>query len=240
VPAAAKLAARARAARSQRRRRRMRVVARVLLVLLPLLALAWLLLLSSWLTVDRVAVVGTERLTSQQVVDAAGTVRGTPLARVDTGAVAREVRGLAPVAEVEVQRDWPSTLRLVVTERTPVATVATPTGVRLLDDAGVPFAEEPVAPPGLPALEVARPGPEDLETRAALAVLLDLPEPLRAQVAVVRASSASGVTLGLGDGRTVVWGRPGDTATKAAALEALLRMPGAFFDVSAPGVVVRR
>jgi cell division protein FtsQ len=48
------------------------------------------------------------------------------------------------------------------------------------------------------------------------------------------------VTLVLRDGRRVLWGGVDDTALKSAAAEALLKMPGSFYDVSRPGVVTRR
>jgi hypothetical protein len=38
----------------------------------------------------------------------------------------------------------------------------------------------------------------------------------------------------------VFWGGDGDTALKVAAAEALLKMPGTFYDVSRPAVVTRR
>jgi hypothetical protein len=44
--------------------------------------------------------------------------------------------------------------------------------------------------------------------------------------------------LRLADGREVVWGRPGETDTKAAAALALLARPGTSIDVSAGDVVV--
>lgn len=240
VPAVPRLAARARAERVDRRRRRVRRVLRAFAVLLPLTGLAWVVLLSPWLAVDRVVVTGTSRLTPEQVVEVAGDLRGTPLARLDAGAVSDRVGSLGPVHDVVVRRSWPSTLRLEVTERQPAVGVVGAGAVRLADAAGVVFAEEPVLPAGVPSLEVSRPGPDDPETQSALAVLSELPDALRAQVTVVRASTAAGVELVLGDGRTIRWGEPGDSATKTAALATLLGMPGTIFDVSAPGVAVRR
>lgn len=239
-----RLAARARAERAGRRRRWRGRVLRTLLVLLLTAALAWVVLASPWLAVDRVQVAGTGRLTADQVAQAAAVGEGTPLARVDVAAAAERVRTLAPVRDARVRRVWPGTLRIEVTERTPVAGApAGPggrDGVQLLDAAGVVFATEALLPGGLPRVEVAAPGPDDPATRAALAVLLDLPPDVAAQVAVVRASTPSDVAFVLGDGRTVVWGAPEDTATKAAAVVALLRMPGTQYDVSAPGIAVRR
>ena len=240
VPAAARLAAKAKAERSARRRRVGKRVGWGLSVLAPLVLLGWLLLASPLLAVRTVAVTGTERLTPAQVRAAADVVRGTPLARVDSGAIVRRVAALRAVAEVRVSRSWPSTLRVQVVEREPAVGVVTASGVTLLDAEGVPFAPVAALPPGVVRLQVARPGPADPTTRAALRVLADLPQPMRGRVRIVRAASPSSVTLVLRDGRRVLWGGVGDTALKLQAAEALLKMPGTVYDVSRPGVVTRR
>lgn len=239
VRAAPRLAARAEAERRARRSRRLRWLGRSLLVVAPLLVLGWVLLLSGWLAVDRVVVVGQSRLEVAQVQEAVAVAPGTPLARVDTRAVADRVAQLAPVGEVQVLRSWPGTLRVELTERVPAAGVVGAGGVQLVDASGVVFATEPALPRGLVRLQVDEPGPEDPATRAALQVHADLPEGLRNRVRTVSAESPASVVLVLADDRRVVWGSPGDTETKAAATEALLRMEGTVFDVSAPGVVVR-
>jgi len=203
------------------------------------LALAWVLLVSGWLAVDRVVVVGQSRLAVAQVQEAVAVPPGTPLARVDTRAVADRVARLAPVGEVQVLRSWPGTLRVELTERVPVAGVVGDGGVQLVDAEGVIFATEPALPRGLVRLQVKDPGPQDPATRAALQVHRDLPTSLRDRVRTVQAETPASVMLLLADDRRVVWGSPGDTETKAAATEALLRMEGTTFDVSAPGVVVR-
>lgn len=209
-------------------------------MLAPVLGLGWVLLGSSWLAVDRVQVIGQGRVTSAEVEQAAAVAAGSPLARVDTGAVERRVARLAPVAGVEVTRSWPGTLRVQVTERTPVAGVVSASGVRLMDAAGVLFATERALPAGVVQLQVGAPGPQDPATRAALAVHRDLPAALRDRVRVVRAPTPSSVELLTVDGKQVVWGAPGGTATKGAAALALLRTDSQVVDVSAPGVVVRR
>ena len=234
------LADRAGAGRAARRSRRLRLVAGGLLLLAPALGLGWVLLVSSWLAVDRVQVVGQVRVTTAEVEQAAAVEAGSPLARVDTGAVERRVARLAPVASVEVTRSWPGTLRVQITERTPVAGVVSASGVRLMDATGVLFGTERALPAGVVQLEVGAPGPEDPATRAALAVQRDLPAALRDRVRVVRAMTPSSVELLTVDGKRVVWGAPGGTATKGAAALVLLRADSQVIDVSAPGVVVTR
>lgn len=239
VPAGARLAARARAERADRRRVVLRRTAYALGALVPVVLLGWIVLASPLLAVRSIAVTGTSRLTTAQVLAAADVARGTPLALVDAGAVVRRVEALRPVADVQVSRGWPGTLRLRVVERRPAAAVRTADGYLLVDADAVAFATAAALPPGVVRLQVTHLGEHDPTSRAALAVLAELPQPLRGSVRIVRAASPSGVTLVLADGRQVLWGGTGDAALKASAAAVLLRMPGRVFDVSRPGVVTR-
>lgn len=240
VPAGPRRAAKARADRSARRRRHLRRLGQGLLLLAPLALAAWVVLGSSWLAVDRVALSGLGRLTEAQVRAVVDVEPGTPLARVDTGAVAAAVRELPAVASVEVERSWPGTLRVAVRERVVAAGVQQDGTVELVDADGIAFATEPALPPGVVRLEVDDPGPGDAATRAALAVTSALPDELRRQVLAVSVDDADHVVLRLDGDQRVVWGGPGQTETKAAAALALLRTPGGVVDVSTPGLVVRR
>ena len=240
VQAAPRLAAKAKADRSARRRRWAKRTGWGAAVLAPLVLLGWVLLASPLLAVRSVAVSGTHLVTPAQVRAVADVQVGTPLARVDAGAIARRLERLPAIDDVRVHRAWPGTLRLTVVERRAVAALIDKTGVTLVDEAGVPFAPAAKLPAGTVRLQVPRPGPADPTTRAALAVLRDLPSPLRVPLRIVRAASPSSVTLVLRDGRQVVWGGVGDTELKVQAAVALLRMPGRVFDVSRPAVVTRR
>ncbi|HEX6425134.1 MAG TPA: FtsQ-type POTRA domain-containing protein [Acidimicrobiales bacterium] len=75
------------------------------------------------LDVDRVAVTGAERTSAGAVRRAAGIELGEPLVSVDAGAVADRVEDLPWVATARVERSWPSTVRIEVREREPVASV---------------------------------------------------------------------------------------------------------------------
>lgn len=240
LPAGPRLEERARAARRARRHALLRRAGWVLAAGAPFAIAAWVLLGSSWLVVDKVVVTGASRLTSAEVLAAAQVRLGTPLARVDTGDVASRVRALGPVASVSVSRAWPGTLRVVVTEREPVAAVGSGRTWTLYDGTGAQLGTATAVPAALVRLEVARPGPDDPSTRAALTVLQSLPKALRLKVAVVRAPSAEQVGLVLRDGRRVVWGGASDASAKATALLALLKMKGQVYDVSSPTVVTRR
>ena len=240
VSAAPKLEARAQAQRRGRRHTLLKRGGWALSGVAPFVAAAWLLLASPWLVVDRVVVQGQQRLSAEQVLAAAGVAPGTPLARVDTDAVAARVRVLGPVERVTVSRSWPGTLRVTVVERVPL--VAVPQGRQfvLLDREGVVVARQSRPPAGVVRLVVAHPSPDDRATSSALTVLQGLPTGLRSLVASVRARTAEEVTLVLKDRRVVVWGGPSDSEAKAAVLVPLLKMKGHVFDVTSPDVVTRR
>jgi cell division protein FtsQ len=240
VPAGPRRAAKVRADRSARRSRALRRLGQGLLLLVPLVIVGWVLLASSWLAVDRVVLSGLGRLSEEQVRAVVGVEPGTPLARVDTGEVADAVRELPAVASVQVERSWPGTLRVAVRERVVAAGVQRDGRVELVDADGVGFASEPGLPPGVVRLEVEDASPRDPATQAVLAVTTTLPHDLRRQVLAVSVDEADRVVLRLDGDQRIVWGAPGQTATKAAAALALLKTPGGVVDVSTPGLVVRR
>jgi cell division protein FtsQ len=242
LPAGPRLAARAAAERRTRRSRLLRHGALAGAAAGVLSLLAWLVLASPVLDVDRVVVTGTSRLDAAQVQAVVGVPAGTPLAHVDTDAVRRRVAALPAVADALVGRAWPGTLRVVVTERTPVAGAPLPGGRwELVDTTGTSYETVDQLPAGAARLEVADTAADrPAAARAALAVLGGLPPALREQVASARAASATGVVLVLADGRTVLWGDDSDGAVKAATAAALLQRPGKQVDVSTRGLAVVR
>ena len=235
-----RLKERAKAERHDRRHRFVRRLGWVVAAVLPFVVVGWVLLGSSWLVVHKVVVTGEQRLTAKQVLAAADVELGTPLARVDTGAIASRVRALGPVLSVSVTRGWPSTIKVEVVEREPVVAVGAGKAWTLYDGTGTQLGTATAVPTGVVQLVVQHPGPDDPSTQAALTVLQGLPTTLRALVVSVRASTVEQVGFVLRDGRRVVWGGTSDGAAKAAALTALLKLKGHVYDVSSPSVVTRR
>jgi cell division protein FtsQ len=198
-----------------------------------------LLIQTPLLAVRRFEVTGSSIVSAAQVIGVAAVPLGTPLARVDTGAVAGRVRTLAPVASVEVSRSWPSTLVIALTERVPVAVVAQPSGDFLvLDDTGTVFDQVVTPPEATLPIVVTAPGPTDPATLAALRVLAALTPALRAAAAAVVASSAQDIQVRLRDGRVVVWGDASASPRKAQVATALLGRAAHRIDVSTPDVLV--
>ncbi|HET8681482.1 MAG TPA: FtsQ-type POTRA domain-containing protein, partial [Micromonosporaceae bacterium] len=140
------------AAALRAKRRGLMRLAVLVLGLLSVAVLGYLLLGSSALGVRSVAVEGTSVLSPDEVRRAAAMPPGQPMLRLDVGAVADRVGRLAPVLAVRVERSWPSTVVVHVTERAPVAFEPTAGGARLVDGTGLFFATVATPPAGLPEL----------------------------------------------------------------------------------------
>ena len=159
------------------------------LVVVGIGGLVWLFGFTAVLGVEAVDVTGAPIAGADQIRAVAAVADGTPLARVDTDAVADRVRSVASVASVDVGRSWPSTLIIAVTERVPVAVVARDGVFFVVDREGVVFNQVAQPPEGVVDLTVANPGPDDPTTLAALRVLAALTPELRAQTVAVAADS---------------------------------------------------
>lgn len=193
----------------------------------------WLVYASPFLDVQKVRVAGQGAIPVERITGAAAIATGSALVSVDTAAVARQVASVPEVRRVAVTRDWPHTVVISVTPRTPVAVAVKGSGYELVDGDGVAIGEVAKAPAATPLM---RPGAGD-DRKAAAAALEALPPEVRAMVSQVAVANGE-IRFQLGDdAATVVWGGTDDTALKAKVLPALLLQAGSatWFDVSVPG-----
>jgi cell division protein FtsQ len=209
-------------------------------VLLVVGGLVWLVYGTSVLGVRQVHVVGTDSLTVDQVEQAAAVPMAEPLARVDLDGIRDRVEALPAVERAVVSRGWPSTVVVLVVERTAVAAVPVGEGFSLIDAEGVAFRTVARRPGGLPVAKLAAPSPADINTRSALVVLSSLTAELREQLVSISVPAPAQVSLGLRKNRTIVWGDDTDSEKKAQVATALLARKGDTIDVSAPTVVTIR
>ena len=215
---------------------------------------AWALLGNRLFVVRSITVTGTHLVSPAQVLAAADVPLGTPLTRVDPGAVTRRVEAIRQVASATVSEDWPDHLTIAVTERVPVlAARMAGGGYDLLDRSGVIVRVAAARPRGLPLFVTTLPGSAfdgDPGIAAAATVLTELTPALARSVSTVSvaqvlneagpASAAEQVTLSLDGGKTVVWGNPGNGAAKDREIQILFRDGHNYLDVSAPGTAVAR
>jgi cell division protein FtsQ len=203
-------------------------------------AAVWLLLGSKLLVVRQVKVVGGSRLVpAAQVRHAASAALGTPLADVNTRAIAARVEQLNTVAWAQVSKSWPDTLVITVRQRIPVLAVASGTRFQLIDGTGVTVRWAARKPAGMPLLAappaVLRGSPA---IRAAAAVLAELPSGLRSRVRSVAAPASDAVTLRLAGRINILWGGTGQARLKLAELGRLMRSHARYYDISDPNTPV--
>jgi cell division protein FtsQ len=209
------------------------VIASVLLVGLVAGA-AWLLFVSSVLTVKKVDVQGESQLSRQQILQAADVPTGGHLARLDLDAIRSRVSALAPVRHVDVSREWPDGVLIRVTERTAVAVVQIGGSFHAMDADGVIFRDYPRAPVGMPRV-VSSADTGSAALAEAARVIASLPHDLAARVDHVQVQGIDQISLAMRGGATVVWGSDAQSALKAEVLTRLLARPAGTYDVSVPG-----
>jgi len=177
------------------------------------------------LAVDRVTVGGVRRTEPAQVLRAAGLDSGDLMLALDEADLRREVAELPWVRRVSVARSWPGTVRLQITERTPVAFVARSRGrFALVDESARVLEVGKGKAPGLARLAGAGPGRPG-ETLAGqtepLAVAAALEGPVGLYIGAIH-RRPDGLELELRTGGWVRFGPATEVPEKLVALNAVL------------------
>ena len=211
------------AARVRRRRRQLAwgllalalAVATVQLVRTPLFGLA------------AIHVEGTRALGRDQVLAAADVRPGQPYLGLDLEAIRRRVAALPRVAAARVVRDYPASLRIVVSERPAVASVRKAAVYWLVAADGTVLEASRQRPANLPHV-ASVPLPADVHPGSrlppgnplanALGALGGMRPELRRQVVAVHARSLDGLEFRLRDGTRVLYGLAVEQPAKDAAV----------------------
>ncbi len=119
-----------------RRQRRRTLTVRLGLVccVALLVAAAFGLTRSPFLDVDRVTITGGDQVTATSIMVAAEVAVGDPMTDIDLGGAEGRLESLPWVATAAISREWPSTVTIELTERTPIAVVTTQDGGLLAVD----------------------------------------------------------------------------------------------------------
>lgn len=229
---------------------RQREQRRLLLVRGSLVAVGVALLWGTWfglshsqfLQIETVAVTGTSRLTESEVTSIAAVPEGDTLLRVDTRAVSRRLLKDPWIADANVSRRPPSTLRIAVVERVPVALVDTGVSFWFVDGDGRVLAE--TTPSTSTVLPVIRDLPDftaergrlsDSRTlRNALAVMRGIDQEVAASVKVVSAPSVNETALLTAASVEIMVGEATQLREKSALIQDILTERGGdvvFIDV---------
>ncbi len=217
-------------------------------IVLAVAVLAWAVMMSPLLRFDASAaeISGEGRYVDADAVAAAvAEYDGESLLLVDTGALVDGLERIQGVASATVVRPWPSTLRIELESRVPVAAVPQDGGgYVIVDDQAQPVSTVKNAPKKLPVVSVPLGEGSDRVLQAVLGVIDELPVDLRAKVESIEAETEDSVSFTLRDGPLVEWGSVEDSATKAQVLAVLLdskkTSQAAVIDVSAPTYPITR
>jgi cell division protein FtsQ len=175
-----------------------------------------------------VEVRGTSMLSVDDVVAASGLHVGQPYLSVAPAAVRRRLeQGLPRVGRAEVHRDYPSSLRITVVERTPVASIIAARRYWLVAADGVVLKAATAKPPGVPFVaDVPVPagvGPgARLPAGGTLSNAIDALGGLRPELArlvvAVQARSVDSLQFRLRGGLRVLYGLAADQPAKDTAV----------------------
>jgi cell division protein FtsQ len=216
-----RIAARMESVAGEKRRKRKRWVVAGLVVI-AVLGSGWLLSRSALFDIDRINVVGTSRLSSEDVLAVAGVRVGEPMLAVNSGDVAGRVEALPWIKSASVGRTLGGTLTVIVTERSAVGVLIDEAGASVLVDGngrvlGAPGLNDGIVTPieGLVAGEV---GSVVDGAGGALEVASLLTPGVRSRVTSVVVLPDGNLQLRLKPQGIVELGPPTDLASKLASL----------------------
>ncbi len=221
------------------RRARRRQVALIIGITALSVSLAAALTIGPVFVIRTIKIRGATPAIAEQFLARAKPVTGTPLATFSGQALRADLGRPIDVKSVDIQRQWPSTLRLTVTMRSPVAALPTSGGFRLVDETGQEFATVKSAPRGIPQVTAVL-GPRGWAAVAAAVKVFDsLPPSLQSSVRNLKARSEDDIQFTWGSS-VIRWGSPERSSTKLAVLMALRPQRAREYDVSAPETPVVR
>lgn len=234
------------------RRRKVELVARrkrhriqiALGVALALIAAVVGLALSPLFAVQKIAISGRNGIEEAALISGSGISVGDHLVAVDLAAVRASLMKMPWVASAQVERKWPNTVVVNVTEQRPAALLQVADSFLLVSSTGRILQSEQGADPERPLLKLdgslslaqneparasSEPEGPDLvgktvssEVSQAIGVLERMPESLRSEVAGAQMSKTGALSLELTDGTQILFGPPEGIAAKLLAVESVL------------------
>ena len=199
------------------------------LVGVALVAILWSLYQSKWFITQTVTIQGVSRLTPDQVLAIAGAPTGEPLISQDLSGINQRLIAMPEVKSVLVERGWPTTLLITITERIPVAVAATAGGFNLIDDEGKNSGVVGAPPAGLLVIAAQ---PDSPAMTSAISIIAAIPTEW--QVTGLAATTQDSVIANLASGAVIVFGSGDFAQKKVEVASALLKQNYLSINVSAP------
>jgi len=181
----------------------------------------WVLYQSRWFLIEDVKVTGTKRLTVAMVLDQAQVQVGQPLMAADPHKLHDRIMELPVVRQATVERGWPHTLLIKVSERKPIAVVPSNGSYIWVDEDGHVAGKSQVRPP---KKIVVRAKPETKAIKAALEVYASVPKKWHALS--VAAKTQDSVVVQLHRNIWITFGASDDLELKVKVAGVLLEKVG--------------
>ena len=199
------------------------------LLLVAVLATWWSLYQSKWFTAQEVTITGNSRLTVEQITAAAAIPIGNSLMSINTGSVTNQLTALPEVKSATVERGWPHSIVITVTERTPIAVAATAAGYNLIDSEGANAGVVAAPPAKLLVISAQPDSPAMTSAIQALAAI-----PAKWKLAGLSAVTQDSVVATLGNGVVITFGSGERASDKVDVAQALMEKGYKVINVSAP------
>lgn len=209
-------------------------------VLAAVALLAYGASISPFLAVNTVTVRGAQHTKVAQLEQAAGVVKGDALFWLSTDDAVKGLQAVPYVRRAKVTKEWPDTVHITVTERTPAAWAEGSTGKVLVDGDGRVLEVVDAPPPGLPQLVglTAVPAPGGTVVPDGPARAAGVLPPLAAGGTRSVTGADGSLTMQLANGAEVRLGDATQLRAKVAAAVAVLGamgdQPVHYVDVSVP------
>jgi cell division septal protein FtsQ len=203
-------------------------------------------LFSPALALRTVVVEGNDLVSTVEVQEALAPLSGIPLTRISPDQVRTLLADKAPIEDVQIAAEPPSTLVVTVRERVPVAVLQSGAGFVLIDAEGRQLSSVTERDQvQLPLIDGGTNAVNSEVFSSISAVLAELPVPVLSRLNSASASSPDSIRLSLSGDQVIFWGSSERSAEKAEVLETMLAMPAADppvkeFDVSTPDRPVTR
>ena len=215
-----------------------RVKASIIASISALVIFVLVAVFSPMLAVQKIEIVGAHLVSESSIANDLKGFIGKPLPQISSDEVAAKLSKYQLIDSVSVVSMPPSTLRVVVVERTAIATVIINNVRYLYDPAGVQIGRA-ASSDNLPVIIGAGDPATSKSFARAIDVLLSLPMTLLPKLDSIRATSKDNVVLGLRlNSQNILWGDASQPGLKAKVLAALMEhyptKVGLTFDVSSP------
>jgi len=211
----------------------------VVSALTALVALVLASVYTPMLAIDKINIVGLNRMKHSTVYNSVRSLIGTPLTTVDEAVIQQRLANFPLIESFTTVALPPHTLELYIQERQPIGVVNIGSTAYLYDPAGVQIG--PTQHPGRYPLILVNGDPSHSASfREAVSVLMALPVSLYPKVASIQATSVDDVRIHLRgvSNRQILWGDASSSVLKSKVLAALManvkRNGSVVIDVSSP------